>query len=309
MDATTTAIVVNWNGAAVLDDCLRSLETQTRPVEVIVVDNGSVDESEEIVRRHGAGWVPLRTNTGLAHAFNVGAEIASDGVLLFLNNDLALPYNFVKKIAEMMNDEEIGVVDAGHLNWDETAATHQRVTFRPRRYRPMADDWFTEQSCDARSQSAFASGACFAVRSRTFKQVGGWDAGFFAGWEDVDMSWRLRLAGLRVEFEPTLTIRHHVSASSHSPEGQRARTYAAMTGRPRFAIKHAPVEVAALSVLRLLAGAANDVRSPARFKMRGRAIAVTARDLAGLIRWRRKSYRTAQTTPRKLWKQIAVETA
>ncbi len=306
---SVSAIVVNWNGAAVLKDCLTSLEGDPGIAELLVVDNGSRDDSSLVASRFPTRWIGLHTNTGLASAFNTGASTACGEVLLFLNNDLAIPRGFAETISESLVDKDLGVLDVTHCGWDDAHTTHCRTSFHPGSLSLLNDRCFIESATESRVACAFASGACFAIRADTFRRVGGWDAGFFAGWEDVDLSWRLRLAGLRVEYEPSLTIRHHVSASSHSVEGQRARTYAAMTGRPRFALKHAPVEVAVLSVLRLLAGIANDLRSPSRLRLRGRAIVVTARDLPGLVRWRRRSYREARTTPRELWLRVARETA
>src|SRR5205807_8855656 len=90
-------IVANWNGARHLEDCLPSVVGQAYPCfEVIVVDNGSMDESQQVVRQIGARWVPIGHNVGLAAALNAGAQVASGEFLLFLNNDLRLRGDFVR---------------------------------------------------------------------------------------------------------------------------------------------------------------------------------------------------------------------
>ena len=83
-------VIGNYQGAHVLGDCLASLETQTlAPAEVIVVDAGSTDASEELARSWGA--VFLRTeNRGLGHLYNLGATHASSPYAFLLNNDVAL---------------------------------------------------------------------------------------------------------------------------------------------------------------------------------------------------------------------------
>jgi GT2 family glycosyltransferase len=302
-----SVIVVNWNGKRLLDECLTSLETQAALMEIIVVDNGSTDGSNEVALRHGARWFAFQRNMGLATAFNEGARHATGAVLLFLNNDLFIPPDFVSQIASEVADERVGAVDVRHVSWDGLHATHQSPMFRPRAFAALSDLAFPELSADQSTTCAYVSGACFPIRRELFNRVGGWDSGFFAGWEDVDLSWRLRREGFQLQHNPSLAIRHHVSASSRHPEGVRARAFAAMTGRPRFALKHAPIEVVAVTLVRLLAGTVKDVRRPADLLLRLRAIGITAAEAPSLIRWRRKTYRAAGLSPRSLWTRTAEE--
>lgn len=72
-----SAIIVNWNGAEHLRSCLPSLREQSyEPLEIIVVDNASSDDSRAVAEQHGARWLPLAQNLGLAPAMNRGAAIA-----------------------------------------------------------------------------------------------------------------------------------------------------------------------------------------------------------------------------------------
>ena len=84
-----SAIIVNWNGAHHLRICLPSLLSQTlTSLEIIVVDNGSKDDSVEVARELQARWLPLGENVGLAPALNRGAKAAAGDFLLFINNDM-----------------------------------------------------------------------------------------------------------------------------------------------------------------------------------------------------------------------------
>ncbi|MDP1794328.1 MAG: glycosyltransferase family 2 protein [Acidimicrobiales bacterium] len=299
-----SAIVVNWNGADLLADCLDSLKSQRGLLQTIVVDNGSVDGSREIGLKFGVTWIQLPRNMGLAYAFNAGAEAASGTVLLFLNNDLAVPDGFIEAVATGIADPMLGALDVHHRDWHGTTPMHERNEFRaPRRI--LDHSSFIEAPSAVRAPCAFASGACFTINARTFETAGRWDAGFFAGWEDVDLSWRLRLLGYAVEYDPSLSIRHHVSASSGHAEGTKARTFAALTGRPRFALKHAPAHIAFLAIAQLVGGTIRDVRSRPLLAIRLRALLVTALELPALLRWRRRAYSASQTTPKAHWYAVA----
>ncbi len=297
-------IVVNWNGAPLLRDCLASLVKQNSRVEIIVVDNGSVDDSEQVAREFKAAWIPVGRNIGLAAAFNLGAEHARASHLVFLNNDVALSPDFCSRILSSFADcPGLGALDVSHVSWNGAEETHRRTLFRA-----SGDDLvtagFIEIDADKTAPCAFASGACFGIPRESFVSIGGWDGGFFAGWEDVDLSWRLRASGLDVLYEPSIRIRHHVSASSSSPEGHRVRTLAAMTGRVRFALKHAPWRVVSLCVLRLLVGLVTDaVRGPSRVPLRLRAIAQTTLAAPMLIQRRRRFYSELATSPRLMWQE------
>ena len=88
---STSIIVVNWNGGKYLPECLRSLKDQTfADFEVILVDNGSTDESIEYVRSHFQGFVQViqnDKNVGFARANNQGIAVASGKYIGLLNND------------------------------------------------------------------------------------------------------------------------------------------------------------------------------------------------------------------------------
>jgi len=78
-----SAIIVNWNGEHHLKICLPSLRAQTyKALEIIVVDNGSTDDSAEVTREFQARWLPLGKNVGLAPALNRGVAQAGGDFLL-----------------------------------------------------------------------------------------------------------------------------------------------------------------------------------------------------------------------------------
>src|SRR4029077_19858597 len=96
-----SGIIGNCNGAHHLKICLPSLLAQSfKQLEIIVVDNGSKDDSEGVTREFHSRWLPLERNVGLAPALNRGAAIAKGDFLLFINNDMRFDPEFVASLVK-----------------------------------------------------------------------------------------------------------------------------------------------------------------------------------------------------------------
>src|SRR5436853_7758699 len=117
-----SVIVANWNGAAHLRVCLPGLQSQSfKPLEIIVVDNCSSDDSAEVARSFDVAWLPLEKNLGLAPALNRGASIAGGELFLFVNNDMRFDPEFVAALAEPFErDKGVFASDGMQFNWDGT---------------------------------------------------------------------------------------------------------------------------------------------------------------------------------------------
>jgi glycosyltransferase involved in cell wall biosynthesis len=88
-----SAIIVNPNRADLVLICLESLLAQSyRTIEIIVVDNGSLDESEAVVRRFPVRRLPIGRNLGMGPAYNCGPQMAQGKTLLFLNEHIRLQH-------------------------------------------------------------------------------------------------------------------------------------------------------------------------------------------------------------------------
>src|SRR5690606_37865555 len=119
-------VIPNWNGADLISDALKSLEKQSFQADIIVVDNGSKDESVNIITADfpGVTLIRLPDNTGFAGGVNAGIKYAlekgADAVALF-NNDAVADPDWLKNLFETMNtDEKIGIVSCKQLRSDKT---------------------------------------------------------------------------------------------------------------------------------------------------------------------------------------------
>src|SRR4029453_11521263 len=104
MPSLVSFIVVNWNGAAYLEECLHALESQKySPNEILVVDNGSTDSSREILDRFPRVCVIWNeSNRGFGSANNQALAESNGEMIAFINNDTVLDPDWLTRIVEQM---------------------------------------------------------------------------------------------------------------------------------------------------------------------------------------------------------------
>jgi glycosyltransferase involved in cell wall biosynthesis len=181
--------------AARLGRCLESIKRNQYPwelVEVIVVDNGSTDDSAQVARRHGA--IVLRSNGRVAELRNHGAQAALGGILAFVDSDHEIDDRWIPTAVDVLSVGGVGAAGAPYIA--PPAANWVQQSYDNLRARPVARqdvDWL-------------ASGN-LAVNRKPFDLLGGFDRSLEAC-EDVDLCNRLRLAGLRIVAEPGLRSVH-----------------------------------------------------------------------------------------------------
>jgi GT2 family glycosyltransferase len=213
-----TLIIPNWNGRRWLSACLVAIAGQTlAPAEVIVVDNGSDDGSLEYMKAEHpeVGVIQLGRNTGFAHAANCGIAAAASPFVALINADVVLARDWVErsvhalssgdrtaavatKMLQLQNPDE--VYDAGDI-LRRDGACEQRGRFG-------RDDGRYDEAGEIFGACAGAA----LYRRDAVLAVGGFDERFFAYLEDVDLALRLRLAGWRCRYEPTVAL--HAGESS-----------------------------------------------------------------------------------------------
>jgi N-acetylglucosaminyl-diphospho-decaprenol L-rhamnosyltransferase len=223
-----TAIVVTWNSAGVITECLESLRDSVIPggVETIVVDNGSSDATAEIVARDFPSVTLIRRpdNPGFARANNQAMATARGHALLLLNPDVVLtdPTAVARMLAVLDGERTIGLVGCRLVNRD---GTHQvgDAGFRPSPFNMVCHglgighllrgvstlylvrpDRFRDELTDV----DWVCGACLLVRSEVVEAVGGMDEGLFLYAEDIEWGCRIRSHGLRSAYLPRLRVVH-----------------------------------------------------------------------------------------------------
>lgn len=214
-------VIPNWNGADMIAECLQSLEKQTCKHKVVVVDNGSVDESISIIEAQfpGVHLIRLPENTGFSGGVNTGIEYAlsqeADAIALF-NNDAIADKDWLKQLATTLETQpEAGIATCKLLrddkkHFDSTGDFYSVIGMPFPRGRNRLD----KGQYDNPEEVFAASGGASLYRAEMFNQIGIFDQAFFAYYEDVDISFRAQLAGWKVFYNPEARVYHHVSATS-----------------------------------------------------------------------------------------------
>lgn len=244
-------VMLNRDGAAHLGRTLPALaRTAYRPIELVVVDNGSTDESVDIVDAYQPGF-PVRMlrnadNRSFSDANNQGAEAASGDLILFLNNDVEpVGPHWLGPLVEAL--EEGGVVAAGARlvyptgvpgpragrAYADLTIQHAGVRFRMDGGMPLATpigvggDPLAAELGGAHEVPALTA-ACLLVRASVFRACGGFTSGYDYGQEDVDLCLKLREGGGRLVYEGRSVLWHHESATRSREEHalRRARVRA-----------------------------------------------------------------------------------
>ena len=214
MTEKISIVVLNYNGAHLLPDCLESLLVQDYPnFEILVVDNASIDKSQEITKQYkDVRWVELKINEGIGPGYNAGVRAAGGKKIFVANNDMRFEPNCVSELARAFADN-IFSTDPLQKDWDGRKIIHgaQKFIFRlnwtfgvPFLY-PFQDDTSRQKV----NVSWACAGAMMMDRAK-FEKLGGFDPTFFTYYEDLDICWRAWMHGWRTVFVPTACLYHKV---------------------------------------------------------------------------------------------------
>jgi GT2 family glycosyltransferase len=214
-------VIPNWNGADLIAECLDSLQAQTLQAKIVVVDNGSVDESIFIIESNYPDVVLLKQpkNLGFAGGVNVGIRYAmtenATAVALFNNDAVANPHWLENLVKSLEENPKAGIVTGKLLRQNkkhiDSTGDFYSIWGMPF---PRDRNHVDSGRRNAPEKVFGASGGASLYRSSMMNDIGFFDDRFFAYYEDVDISFRAQLAGWKVIYEPTAVAYHHMSATS-----------------------------------------------------------------------------------------------
>ena len=217
-DATVSVIIVNWNHGRFLQGCLDGLQAQDYPLfDIAVVDNGSRDGSSDWVPRHypGVRWIGSSDNRGFSWAFNQGVRQTKGAFVVSLNPDVTVRQGFIAEMVRAASqDERIGMVAPKLLRADKPTILDSTGLFidRLRRAYDRGQGEPDRGQYDAQPWVFGACGAAALYRRAVLDDLaldGEYlDEGFFAYYEDVDLSWRAQLRGWRCIHAPRAVAMH-----------------------------------------------------------------------------------------------------
>ncbi|WP_348786822.1 glycosyltransferase [Leifsonia sp. NPDC080035] len=216
-----SVVLVNFRGT---DDTLqalrhlRELDWPSDRLELVVVENGSGDDSLERLQAEAGDdvlVVPSKENLGFAGGCNLGVSRSSGEFVAFLNNDARPDAAWVRAaVTRFGENARIGAVASKVLDWEGenvdyigAALTWFGMGYKPLTAQPAPAD-------DGRAHDVlFGTGSAMFVRRDVYDALGGFDKSYFMFFEDVDLGWRLNLAGWRYVYEPASVAfhKHHAS--------------------------------------------------------------------------------------------------
>ena len=194
-------IILNYNGRRWLKPCLTSLRRLTYPnYEVILVDNASIDGSVDSVSADFP-WVKIirnKRNLGYAEGNNIGIRHANGSLIAILNMDTIVDPYWISELVEVaISDPKIGACggkiydyfDKKNLQFPDPLVIPSKL------YDKIQDVW-----------SIYGAG--FLVKRDVLEIIGLFDPEYFCYYEEIDLCWRIRLAGFRVVFVPKAVMYH-----------------------------------------------------------------------------------------------------
>jgi GT2 family glycosyltransferase len=224
-DAKVAVVILNWNGAEFTIPCIKSVsQSVCSPQWIIVVDNGSRDNSPTKIKEAVPGIVLVRNevNLGFTGGCNAGilqaVKIAAPDFIWLLNNDTVVDKNCLKWLLEAVASVPSAAAATGKIFFQDEptrlwygGASFNPVVFSARHRGPHNRD----QDSFRRPQFVpFVSGCCMLIRTAALERVGLFDDRFFAYYEDLDWCLRARRAGMALVYEPRAQLQHKVSATS-----------------------------------------------------------------------------------------------
>ncbi|MCK6557696.1 glycosyltransferase family 2 protein [candidate division KSB1 bacterium] len=221
-----SVVIPHWRGAALVQRCLQSLRTTVyQPFEILLVDNGCEDGS---VAATAAQFPEIKVvasavNLGFAGGCNLGLRASRGKYVALLNNDAVVTPNWLAPmVAAMERDDRLAACQpkilalapaqqfdyagaaGGLLDWLGYPFCRGRIFFTLETDRGQYDE---------AADIFWASGACCLLRQSVLAETGLLDESFFAHMEEIDLNWRMHLAGYRVRATPAAVVYHQAGST------------------------------------------------------------------------------------------------
>jgi N-acetylglucosaminyl-diphospho-decaprenol L-rhamnosyltransferase len=248
-------VIVNWNTKDLLNECLNSVLKEIKrnndlEIEVLVVDNGSIDGSQDLLKLNFS-WVKLivnKENLGFARANNQAFRIANGRMILLLNSDATLLSNSLQKLVGLLNNQPKacavgplyffpnGTFQASYgifpEFWHEILLITGFFRFISLSYYPSA----SPQNSESIREVDWVPGTCMLIKREAIQDVGILDEDFFFYSEEVDWCFRAKEKGWKIWFNPEVKVIHNLGQSAHkNPERSLFYLY---RGKILFFYKH-----------------------------------------------------------------------
>ncbi|WP_395044386.1 glycosyltransferase family 2 protein [Flavobacterium sp.] len=228
-------VILNWNGAKLLEQFLPSIIAYSKEATIYVADNASTDYSIEIIKKQFPTIKIIENdgNYGFAKGYNVALQNVEEDYYALVNSDIEVTQNWLTPILSIFDNEpEIAIIQPKILDFKnkeffEYAGAaggfidkYGYPFCRGRIFDTIEKD--TNQYNDEK-EIFWASGACFFIRKEVFRDLNGFDDDFFAHQEEIDLCWRAFNLGFKAKYTSKSVV-YHVGGATLN-EGNPKKTY------------------------------------------------------------------------------------
>lgn len=265
----TAVVILNWNGAAMMRRFLPSVvENKTDDSEVWVADNASTDDSLELLKTEFpmVKTLVLDKNWGFAEGYNKALSQIEAEYFVLLNSDVEVTPRWLEPLAGCLdNNPDIVAVQPKLLK--ASMKVEARNISEPVFEYAGASGGFIDKygypycrgrlfgvvekdngQYDEPLEIHWATGACLMIRAKDYLESGGLDGRFFAHNEEIDLCWRLRIAGKKIMCIPASRV-YHLGGGT-LPQGNPRKTYLNFRNNLTMLYKNLP-ENRLMSVMRI----------------------------------------------------------
>ncbi len=213
-------VILNWNGEKLLEQFLPSVVKYSAEADIYIADNASTDASISFVRTNfpSIRIVENKTNLGFAQGYNEALKHIDAELYALVNSDIEVSENWLQPILDIFEREaktaiiQPKILDFKRKDYFEYAGAaggfidkYGYPFCRGRVFETVEQDQGQyEDDCEL----FWASGACFFIRSSVYKDLGGFDADFFAHQEEIDLCWRAFNKGYKVKYSSKSVVYH-----------------------------------------------------------------------------------------------------
>ena len=219
MRSDIAIVILNWNGSELLKRFLPSVLKNSAQARIYVIDNGSTDNSVEVLQSDfkDVQVIALDKNYGFAGGYNEGLKSVKESILCLLNSDVRVEENWIEPITHLFKNPEIGIVQPKILDeknpelFEYAGAAGGFIDFlgypycRGRLFSHIEKD---HGQYDDEIPVFWATGACLFIRNELFKKLRGFDDRYFAHQEEIDLCWRAQRMGYQVWYTSKSKVFH-----------------------------------------------------------------------------------------------------
>jgi GT2 family glycosyltransferase len=220
MDKKIAVVILNWNGAKLLEQFLPSVVAYSNEANIYVADNASTDNSIAVIKEQfpSVQIIQNEGNFGFAMGYNVALQNVEEPYYALVNSDIEVTENWLSPILTIFDNEpntgiiQPKILDYKNKDYFEYAGAaggyidqYGYPYCRGRIFESIEKD---HHQYDDETEIFWASGACFFIRKEIYRTLNGFDPDFFAHQEEIDLCWRAFNLGYSAKYTSKSVVYH-----------------------------------------------------------------------------------------------------